>query len=154
MKKFLTMLLLLLTSTTAFAALNKWVDEEGKVHYSDQPPPPNVKAETLRTGPVAPAVEAPAAAAPAEAPGNAEREAELKRKQQAEKEAADRAALEQANREIERTNCENARQSLRSLEAGGRLAEYDASGEMRYVEDDEREQRIAKEQAAVNRWCK
>lgn len=152
MRKFLT-LLLLLTSTAASAALNKWVDSEGKVHYSDQPPPPNVKSETLRVGP-APAVAAPPAAAPSAAPDSAEREAELKRKQQAEKEAADRAALEQANREIERTNCENARQSLRTLEAGGRLAEYDASGEMRYVEDDEREQRIAGEQAAIGRWCK
>lgn len=152
MKKFLT-LLLLLTSTAASAALNKWVDSEGKVHYSDQPPPPNVKSETLRTSP-APAAEAPPAASPSAAPDSAEREAELKRKQQAEKEAADRAALEQANREIERTNCENARQSLRSLEAGGRLAEYDASGEMRYVEDDERAQRIAREQAAIGRWCK
>lgn len=153
MKKFLT-ILLLLSSTAAFAALNKWVDGEGKVHYSDQPPPPNLKSETLRTRP-APAAEAPpSAAAPSATPSDAEREAELKRKQQAEKEAADRDALEQANREIERTNCENARQSLRSLEAGGRLAEYDASGEMRYVEDDERGQRIAKEQAAISRWCK
>ena len=39
MKKFL-LILLMLASANAFAGLSKWVDADGKVHYSDQPPPP------------------------------------------------------------------------------------------------------------------
>lgn len=148
MKKFLTMLLLL-CSTTAFAALNKWVDAEGKVHYSDEQPPANVKSETLRTSPAA----APASA-PAAPKSIAEREAELKKAQQAKKEASDRAAQEQANKAIEQANCTAAQQNLRPLQEGGRIAEYDANGERRYLNDDERQQRIAKGQEDIKKWCK
>lgn len=50
MKKYLVILLVLSTSNV-FAALNKWVDEKGNVHYSDQTPPANVKKTTLRFPP-------------------------------------------------------------------------------------------------------
>src|SRR5450756_2102569 len=48
MSKFL-LILLMLASTNTFAAISKWVDAQGQVHYSDQPPPPEAKAETLRS---------------------------------------------------------------------------------------------------------
>jgi hypothetical protein len=51
MRKFL-LILLIFASTNTFAELSKWTDADGKVHYSDQPPPANVKAKTLRTTPV------------------------------------------------------------------------------------------------------
>lgn len=47
MKKYLV-ILLVLSASNVFAALNKWVDEKGNVHYSDQTPPANVKKTTLR----------------------------------------------------------------------------------------------------------
>ena len=37
---------LLLAAVPAAAALYKWIDANGRVIYSDQPPPANVKAET------------------------------------------------------------------------------------------------------------
>lgn len=151
MKRYL-IILLLLSSTTAFAALNKWVDEEGKVHYSDQPPPPNVKATTLR--PAAPAGDTAAASAPAAPKTIAEREAELKKAQQAKKEAADRTAQEQANRETEKANCTRAQQYLRTLQEGTRMVEIDAQGEYAYLEDEQRQQRIAKAQQEIAKWCK
>lgn len=151
MKKLLA-ILLLLSSTTAFAELNKWVDAQGKVHYSDQPPPPNVKSETLRTSPPAPASEA--ASAPAAPKTISEREAELKKVQQAKKEADERAAQEQANREIERTNCASARENLRTLQAGTRIVEIDAQGEYSYLEDSQRQKRIAGAQEEIKKWCK
>ena len=48
MSKFL-LILLMLASTNTFAAISKWVDAQGQVHYSDQPPPPDAKAKTLRS---------------------------------------------------------------------------------------------------------
>ena len=62
MKKFL-LILSVLASANAFAGLSKWVDADGKVHHSDQPPPANVKAKTLRV--------TSDAAAPASAGGTA-----------------------------------------------------------------------------------
>ncbi len=43
--KAIATFVLLLASGVGFAAgtTYKWVDEHGKVHYSDQPPPPNAK---------------------------------------------------------------------------------------------------------------
>ncbi|MFY9261147.1 MAG: DUF4124 domain-containing protein [Gallionella sp.] len=57
--------------TNTFAALNKWVDEKGKVHYSDQPPPANVQKIILHfppPPPVASAVTPIGVSAPVSAP--------------------------------------------------------------------------------------
>lgn len=148
MRKYL-FVLLMLCGANAGAGLNKWVDEYGKVHYSDQPPPASVKATTLRTSP---------SPDPASAPGttksHAEREAELKKAQQAAKEASEEAARKQAGTEIEQANCTAAQQTLRSLQGDGRIVEYDERGERRYLEDDERQQRIARAQEDIAKWCK
>src|SRR3972149_880557 len=105
MKKIL-LILLTLVSASALAGLHKWVDADGKVHYSDQPPPANVKATTLRSTSSAKdsASESGAAAssAPAAPKTIAEREAELKKAQQAKKEAADKAAQKQGEADARR----------------------------------------------------
>jgi len=51
------MLGLVALSSHAYAGITKWVDSEGKVHYSDQPPPTNVKSTNL-------SIEDPTPAAP------------------------------------------------------------------------------------------
>lgn len=151
MKKIL-LTLLVLASTNASAGLSKWVDADGKVHYSDQPPPPNVKAETLRI-PSASAAPDPASA-PAAPKTIAEREAELKKAQQAKKEAADKAAQEQARIEAEKADCAAAQQNLRTLQDGMRMFEFDAKGERSYLDDEQRRQRIEKAQQDINAYCK
>ncbi len=156
MKTYLT-LFLLLCSMNSYAALNKWVDKNGDVHYSDQPPPANVKAQTLR--PIGSAVPAAkpsqsAASAPAAAKTVAEREAELKKAQQAKKEAADKAAQEQAQKEANKTNCAAAQQNLRTLQEGTRMVEIDANGERSYLDDAQRQQRTVKAQQDISAFCK
>lgn len=153
MKKLL-LILSILTSANAFAGLSKWVDADGKVHYSDQPPPANVKATTLRTSSDAAAPESAAASAPAALKTIAEREAELKKAQRAKKEADDRAAQEQARAQGEKTNCDAAQQSLRALQEGMRIVEVDAQGERSYLDDEQRRQRIEKAQQNIRTYCK
>lgn len=157
MKNFL-LILLMLASANAFAGLSKWVDADGKVHYSDRPPPPNVKAKTLRTpmeaaAPVS-AASAVAASAPAAPKSIAEREAELKKAQQAKKEAADKAAREQAMMEEEKAYCAAAQQNLRALQDGMRMVEIDARGERSYLDDEQRRQRIEKVRQDIKAHCK
>jgi len=157
MKKFL-LILLVLASANAFAGLSKWVDADGKVHYSDQPPPANVKAKTLRvtSDAAAPASAggAAAASAPAAPKTVAEREAELKKAQQAKKEAADRVAQEQARIDAEKANCAAAQQQLRILQEGMRMMDVDANGERYYLNDEQRQQRIEKAQQDIKAFCK
>ena len=157
MKKYL-FILLILSSAPAVADLSKWVDENGKVHYSDQPPPANVKAKTLRSTPGTPPLTSASGVAASSAPPAvktiAEREAELKKAQKAKKEAADKAAQEQARKDTENANCAAAQQSLRTLQDGMRMVEIDANGERSYISDEQRQQRIAKAQQDISTLCK
>ncbi len=137
---------LILTAASANAELSKWVDQQGKVHYSDRPPV-GVEATPVRAAP-------PPASAPAPSKSYSEREAELRKARQSEAEASERSALQQSNAEIEQANCNAAQQTLRSLQSDGRIVEYDDAGERRFVEDDERQRRTAEAQAEIGKWCK
>jgi Domain of unknown function (DUF4124) len=151
MSKFL-LILLMLASANAFAAISKWVDAQGRVHYSDQPPPPEAKSETLHsvTG-----TEVAAGASGVAAPKTiAEREAELKKAQKAQKETADKAAQKQAAADAVKASCATAQQSLRTLQEGIRMVEVDAKGERSYLDDTQRQQRIVKAQQDISTLCK
>lgn len=145
MKKFL-LVFLMLCGAGAHAETHRWIDERGKVQYSDRPPV-GVEATVLR------AVSTPASGVGANKTF-AEREAELKKAQQKKKEAADLAAQKQANTEIEKSNCAAARQRMTALQSGARMSEYDANGEVRFLEDNERQQRSAQAQDDIAKFCK
>lgn len=156
MKRFL-LILLILSSASAFAELNKWVDANGKVHYSDQPPPANVKATVLRSSSGAADLAAQgdvaASSAPATSKTFAEREAELKKEQQIKQEAADRVAQEQAEVQAIKANCIAVRKNLMMLEDGMRVMEIDDQGERFYLNDEQRQQRVAKAQQDISTYC-
>lgn len=156
MKKFL-LIILTLASASALAGLNKWVDADGKVHYSDQAPPANVKATVLRsssdaTDPAATG-ETAASSAPAAPKTIAEREAELGKVQQAKQEAADKVAREQTEADAKKESCIAARKNLSLLQEGMRMVEVDAQGERYYLNDEQRQQRITKAQQDVSTYC-
>lgn len=100
MKRCLLVFLLLL-SVSAHGALNKWVDAEGKVHYSDEPPPSNVKAQTLATPSEISGVPAQKTVA--------EREADRKKALKAKEEAAQKAVQQQERELAKQKNCESAK---------------------------------------------
>lgn len=156
MNKFL-LILLILSSTGASAALNKWVDANGQVHYSDLPPPNDVEATKLRSSS---GIEDPAnrndtaASAPAAPKSMAEREAELKKAQQEKKAAAEKSAKDQANAEAIKASCAATKQYLRTLQDGIRMVTVDANGERSYMDDEQRQQNITKVQQDINRDCK
>jgi hypothetical protein len=148
----LLLILSMLASANTFAAVNKWVDAQGQVHYSDQPPPPEAKAETLRS---TSDTEAAAGASGVTAPKTiAEREAELKKAQQAKQEAADKSTQKQAAADAVKANCATAQQNLRTLQQGIRMVEVDANGERSYMDDKQRQQRIEKTQQDIGSYCK
>lgn len=148
----LLLLTFVLASSGAQAALNKWVDENGEVHYSDSPPPSNVTAKKLRSTAAGDDSAGVSGAAPAKS--MAEKQAEKKRTEQAAKEAADKAAREKAQAENMKANCANAQDNLRSLQSGLRLMEVSPSGEQSFVSDEERQRRIEKAQQDISTYCK
>jgi type IV secretory pathway VirB10-like protein len=152
------MVFLMMFSMNTFAEVNKWVDENNHVHYSDQSPPASAKTKKLRsasdTKRPADASNTTASNGPATPKTIAEREAELRKTQQAKKEAADKAVQNQANEEAKKDYCSQAQKSLKALQDGIRMVEIDANGERSYPDDEQRRQRIAKTQQDISRHCK
>lgn len=148
--KFATALLLLsFISLPAQAGLNKWVDEHGKVHYTDSPPL-DAKVESVRnvTG-------KGQEAAPVDysSKSYSQRAAEMKKARQEKNEASEKSAREAAQQQERKRNCAAARENLRSLESGTRLVTYDEKGERRFMDDAERAQRLNSAREAVKGNC-
>lgn len=150
MGKFL-LILLMLASTNTYAAIMKWVDEQGQVHYSDRLPPPEVKPKTLREDSNA---QDSASSGASATKTIAEREAELKKEKAEKQSAADKAAQKKAAEDALRANCATAQENLRSLQSGVRILEVNANGERSYIDDSQRQQRIDTSQQDIKTYCK
>jgi hypothetical protein len=141
---------LLLTSISSHAALNKWVDADGKVHYSDTAPA-DVKAKTLKSS------SAPDSLSPANGPAApktlAEREAEWKKSQKSKEEATQKEAQQKEAAAIKQKNCESARSNLSTLENSPAIVTYNEKGERIYMDDASRKQNIDEARKAVSSYC-
>jgi len=150
--------LMLVVAAGASAQLYRWVDKDGKVRYSDTPPP-GVKATTLRPPPgssaPAPAPDGVAAAKDAKKGPltPAEQEADFRKRQMQAQKAREKE--DQASRDAlaKQDNCARARESLASLESGQRITRAGADGERYYIDDAQRAAEMEKARQSVNSWC-
>ena len=156
MKRIWIVLAALAITGAAHAQLYKWVDKDGKVRYSDAPPP-GAKASTLKGAQSGPA-EAPVPAASKDAkkaPLTPAEQAQEFRKRQAEaRKASEKADAEgQAKTELSEA-CARSREYLSTLNSGQRIARTNPSGERYYLDENQVAQEIAKAQQAVQKSCK
>lgn len=149
MKTAIALLLLASISLPAQAGLNKWVDENGKVHYSDSPPA-NTKVETVRNVTGKGQESAPVDYS---SKSYSQREAELKKSRQEKQEASEKSAREAAQQQARKQSCAAARENLRALESGTRLVTYDENGEKRFLDDAERARRMSSARETVKANC-
>jgi type IV secretory pathway VirB10-like protein len=146
-----------LLAIPALGELYKWTDAEGKVHYSDQPPPPNIK-EPVTVKPRVPSAPTAAPAAegtPAAAPKTyVEQDAEFNRRrvEAAEREATEKKAAKEAAEK--KKNCEQAKAQLAGVQSGARIARYNDKGERVYLGDAEIAQEAARAKQVADSWCK
>ncbi len=147
---FIAIFTLALISSNAHAELHKWVDANGVVHYSDTVPPDVAKTQNVRNVTGKDGATAPASSSQKTL---AEREAELKKAKQEKDDAAKKKAQQDAAAESKKNACEAARQNQRTLEAGGRIYTYDASGERTFLDEDARAQRLEEARKAVSENC-
>ena len=146
-----------LLALPALGELYKWTDAQGKVHYSDQPPPPEVKQPiTVKPRSPAAATAAPdAAGTPKAAPKSVvEQDAEFNRRrvEAAEREAAEKKAAKEAAEK--KKNCEQAKAQLARVQSGARITRYNEKGETVYLNDAEIEQEAARARQVADSWCK
>ena len=132
-----SVLLALSTQVTA-APIYKWVDGQGNVHFGSQPP------EGQAAAPVNPNISQPKPPAKpkSEDSGTAEQAAiDTKVKQEVAEQEARRKEF-----------CESTRYNLAQLKNNPRIRE-DVGGEMRRLTEEERQERIAKSEAALKEHC-
>jgi hypothetical protein len=149
MKRIFFIIALSTFCLNSYAALNKWVDADGKVHYSDTPPP-NVTTETVRNIAGKEQAEAPAARSPKSV---AEREAEMKKAKKAQEEAAQKQAQKDAEAETKKKNCAAARENAQALEQSPRIVTYDANGDRSFMDDATRAQRLEDARKTISSSC-
>lgn len=147
----LSLMLVAAVYANSAAAQWAWKEENGRVVYSDRPPPPNVKIQILRqpAGP-APAPESQSATGgdaskagadkgASNAPKTfAERDMEFRKRQQERADAERKAQEEQQKSAAKAADCERSRGYLKSLEDGVRIARTDASGNREFLDDAQR----------------
>lgn len=136
---------LLLSAIPAAAALYKWVDANGRVTYSDQPPPANVKAET---------VSAPTSATNPDAVKEmASQELDLKKRQVQRAEEQKRAAqarIDEANRQ---QFCVEARSQIRMYDSDLLLRRVNEQGEPVYMDESMKRKEKERLEAIVRDQC-
>jgi len=139
----------------------KWRDKAGQTQYSDLAPPPGTpEADILQrpnaTAPVRPAAAPAAAASGADVikPKTAEPELEAKRRQ-AEQEKADKAKAEEDKRTAAKAeNCNRAKDYLRTLQDGVRIARTNAAGEREILDDKARADETKRARDVITADCK
>jgi|GEM_PF-823823 len=146
-------LLTLAPLTTSDArSMYRWVDDQGNVHFSDQRPSGSdaeVMGDEPRMGPgeeEAPATED----ATADGADEEERQRQQERYDQRMQEHDEqREAAEARNREM----CERIRQELAQLEQGGRFRAPNEDGELEYLSEEQRQERMANQQRLIEEKC-
>jgi hypothetical protein len=150
MKSYLFIIAVALTSVNANAALNKWVDSEGKVHYSDTVPPEAATSQSVRNIAGKGQGDASASHSPKSLP---EREADLRKSRQAKEKASDKKAEEDAQADAKKQNCESARKDARIIEEGIRVVTYDEKGERSFMDDETRAKKLEEARQSISKYC-
>jgi len=159
--KWIATLTVLALALPAWGEMYKWVDADGKVHYSDQPPPANVKQQKAIPTPrtparaTAPAAEGQAAAPAAAAPKTAaEQEMEFRKRRVEAAEAEAKRQQEAQAAEEKKRNCEQARNRVAVLQTGGRITRAGPDGEQNYLGDNEIASELVEARKVADSWCK
>lgn len=143
----------------------KWRDTQGRVQFSDRPPPqgtpdkdilerPMRAPKPVQVVPYGQAASAPVAAAAPAASTPQERAAASDRTRKAADSEAKLKAQEQRDTQAKADNCRNARQQLTALESGVRVASVNERGERSILDDGQRAQEVRKAQAVIAADCK
>jgi len=154
--------LALCVALPASAQMYKWVDSNGKVQYSDKPPPSNVKTEKLRepARPVSPAAPGPAKkeegkdAAKSGPKTPAEQEQAFRKRQTDAAKEQDEQSRKSKEAGDRAENCRRAKGALANLEMGGRQTRIDEKGERIFLTDEQIAQETANARKEADAACK
>jgi Domain of unknown function (DUF4124) len=164
----LAALALTVVSGLSQAEIYKWKDKDGRVRYSDTPPPSNVKQESMTgkkkvaapngNAPLSPVANPATAAVPAvmpkdvEPPMSAEDAAARQRQQNAETEKRNKQEKE-AQAKLKAENCTAAKANMQTYTQGGRVYKMNEKGEREYMDENGFKAGREKAQQEINENC-
>ena len=153
MLRIILPVVLLILSFAAHGQLYKWVDKDGRVQYTDQPPPPGAASEgkklSIKSSPAEPQSKSGDKAAAPKSVAAQELEFQVRRIAKEQEESKQQAA-EATNQR----NCSISRNRLNDLESSGLLVTRDEKGERIYLADADREKVIEQARKNVSIYCK
>ena len=153
MKTILTVVLIALP-LGASAQLLKCISKSGKVEYA-QACPEGTTEQKLRSSTPPGASSSPSPSSEPAPKSLAERDAEFKKRQIEQQEAAQKDSKKAAELAQRREDCEIAQAYLKSIDSGQRLQRTDPkTGERAYLEDSEREAEANRARSRMNDACK
>lgn len=159
--KFIIAMVMMLAPLTVHAQMLKCISKDGKVEYAAQCPPGTREQQTGIKS--TPAAAAPAASDKAGDKGAdkskpksvTEQEADFKKRQVEQAEAAGKKEKEDAEAAQRKRACDEARNYLAGLESGARITRNDPkTGERVFLEDAARAQEVQRAQQSVQANCK
>jgi hypothetical protein len=151
-----------------------WKDGNGRLVYSDRPPPSDIKAANIVRQPSTQALANPAPASgplddagkPSDAKNSdaktpapnapktiAERDMEFRKRQQERADSDKKAADEQTKSAAKTAECERARGYMRSLEDGVRITRTDATGNREFLDDAQRAAEVERTRKIIQGTC-
>ena len=147
----LSIMLCLISSFAATGAVYKWVDENGVIHYSDQPVDQKSKEIEIRSS----ISEEKAAKARAESQAKmAKYQQQLENEAKLKKEEQIKLAKDKQAKESLESGCDSAKNQLNLMKQQLRLVETDAQGELKYLSDEERAARVKEATQFIDKNCK
>ncbi len=147
--RFLIAGLGMLVMLNASATIYKWVDEQGKINYSDQPQSKNAEAVDIR-------VSQPARPANTDSKDN-QTPASGKPAEQAEPQpqaAPQKNTPPKLSRKEKRARCADAKKRLQAITVRNRVRERDEKGNLRYLGEEERQARLKDAQKNIRKYCR
>lgn len=152
--------IVVITLMAAFCAvaaaqnLYRWVDSNGNVQYSDQPPPGDAKdAKQLNRN--QPALDDNAQTS-SDSDSYIEQEAEFRERQKSQNEQEKNARLEAEKVATIKKNCEIARNNLRTLTdpTGGRARQVNSEGVLVWLSQEQVDKEKEQARKDIEKWCK
>jgi hypothetical protein len=134
-----------LSASPASAVLYKWTDANGRVSYSDQPPPGNVKAEIVNG--------APAASNPEAVRELATQDQDLKKLQAQRADAQKKADRTRAETALQEQACVEARGRVRLYESDQVISRINEKGEQVFLDDTMKNREKEKLEAQIRERC-
>ena len=150
-KQFVTLFVLLCTCGTSYGEIYKWVDENGKVHYTQTPPSKSAEKMDIEHDTEIDAGSYQNNQSPSSIESQRKYSDYLEQERLERKEKREQKKKE---KEEARSKCNNVRAQLGDMEQGGILYyELDKDGERKFVSDDRVDARMKKLRNYLKKNC-